>query len=266
MTGIERLHDIMARLRDPETGCPWDRVQTLETLKPCVLEEAYELISAMSRPEDRDNHVEELGDVLLQVMFQCVMAEEKGEFSFDDVANAISDKLVRRHPHVFGDAVAKDPAAVLRNWEQIKQQEHRKELRHSALDGVPADLPALLKAQRIQEKAARVGFDWKDAKGPLAKIREELSELEAAIDASQDTSLDMAVKDELGDLAFAVANLARHLKADAESALDNATRKFSRRFRAVEAGAKAQGRSLRDMTLGEMDALWDEAKRSERKA
>lgn len=266
MTGIERLHDIMARLRDPETGCPWDRVQTLETLKPCVLEEAYELISAMSRPEDRDNHVEELGDVLLQVMFQCVMAEEKGEFSFDDVANAISDKLVRRHPHVFGDAVAKDPAAVLRNWEQIKQQEHRKELRHSALDGVPADLPALLKAQRTQEKAARVGFDWKDAKGPIAKIREELSELEAAIDASQDTSLDMAVKDELGDLAFAVANLARHLKADAESALDNATRKFSRRFRAVEAGAKAQGRSLRDMTLGEMDALWDEAKRSERKA
>lgn len=266
MTGIERLHDIMARLRDPETGCPWDRVQTLETLKPCVLEEAYELISAMSRPEDRDNHVEELGDVLLQVMFQCVMAEEKGEFSFDDVANAISDKLVRRHPHVFGDAVAKNPAAVLRNWEQIKQQEHRKELRHSALDGVPADLPALLKAQRTQEKAARVGFDWKDAKGPIAKIREELSELEAAIDASQDTSLDMAVKDELGDLAFAVANLARHLKADAESALDNATRKFSRRFRAVEAGAKAQGRSLRDMTLGEMDALWDEAKRSERKA
>ena len=266
MTGIERLHDIMARLRDPETGCPWDRVQTLETLKPCVPEEAYELISAMSRPEDRDNHVEELGDVLLQVMFQCVMAEEKGEFSFDDVANAISDKLVRRHPHVFGDAVAKDPAAVLRNWEQIKQQEHRKELRHSALDGVPADLPALLKAQRTQEKAARVGFDWKDAKGPIAKIREELSELEAAIDASQDTSLDMAVKDELGDLAFAVANLARHLKADAESALDNATRKFSRRFRAVEAGAKAQGRSLRDMTLGEMDALWDEAKRSERKA
>ncbi|MDY5596861.1 MAG: nucleoside triphosphate pyrophosphohydrolase [Kiritimatiellia bacterium] len=266
MTGIERLHDIMTRLRDPETGCPWDRVQTLETLKPCVLEEAYELISAMSRPEDRDNHVEELGDVLLQVMFQCVMAEEKGEFSFDDVANAISDKLVRRHPHVFGDAVAKDPAAVLRNWEQIKQQEHRKELRHSALDGVPADLPAMLKAQRTQEKAARVGFDWKDAKGPIAKIREELSELEAAIDASQDTSLDVAVKDELGDLAFAVANLARHLKADAESALDNATRKFSRRFRAVEAGAKAQGRSLKDMTLGEMDALWDEAKRSERKA
>jgi MazG family protein len=119
MTGIERLHDIMTRLRNPETGCPWDRVQTLETLKPCVLEETYELLSAMDRPEDKDNHVEELGDVLLQVMFQCVMAEEKGDFTFDDVANAISDKLVRRHPHVFGDTVAKDPATVLKNWEQI---------------------------------------------------------------------------------------------------------------------------------------------------
>lgn len=263
MTGIDRLHDIMTRLRDPETGCPWDRVQTLETLKPCVLEEAYELLSAMDRPDDRDNHVEELGDVLLQVMFQCVMAEEKGTFSFDDVANAISDKLVRRHPHVFGDVVAKDPAAVLRNWEQIKQQEHRKELRHSALDGVPATLPALLKAQRTQEKAARVGFDWKDAKGPLAKIREELAELEEAVAAASDTSLDVHVKEELGDLLFAVANLARHLKADAESALENSTAKFSRRFRAVEAGAKSRGRSLSDMTLEEMDALWDEAKRAE---
>ena len=263
MTGIERLHDIMTRLRNPETGCPWDRVQTLETLKPCVLEETYELLSAMDRPEDKDNHIEELGDVLLQVMFQCVMAEEKGDFSFDDVANAISDKLVRRHPHVFGDVVAKDPAAVLRNWEQIKQQEHKKELRHSALDGVPASLPALLKAQRTQEKASRVGFDWKDAKGPLEKIKEEICELEEAVSESSDTSLDPHVKEELGDLIFAVTNLARHLKADAESALENTTKKFSRRFRAVEAGAKAQGRNLKDMTLAEMDALWDEAKSAE---
>ena len=263
MTGIERLHEIMTRLRNPETGCPWDRVQTLETLKPCVLEEAYELLAAMDRPEDRDNHVEELGDVLLQVMFQCVMAEEKGTFSFDDVANAISDKLVRRHPHVFGDTVAKDPATVLRNWEQIKQQEHRKEQRHSALDGVPATLPALLKAQRTQEKAARVGFDWQDANGPLAKIREEIAELEEAVAASPDTSLDVHVKEELGDLIFAVANLARHLKADAESALENTTAKFSRRFRHVEAAAKEQGKSLKDMTLDEMDALWEAAKKKE---
>ena len=266
MTGIERLHDIMTRLRNPETGCPWDRAQTLETLKPCVLEETYELLSAMDHPEEKGNHVEELGDVLLQVMFQCVMAEEKGTFTFDDVANAISDKLVRRHPHVFGDVVANDPGTVLKNWEQIKQQEHRRELRHSALDGVPATLPALLKAQRTQEKAARVGFDWKDAAGPLAKIREELGELEEAVAAAADTSLDPRVKDELGDLIFAVTNLARHLKADAESALANATGKFAARFRAVEAGAKEQGKNLKDMTLAEMDALWDAAKKAETEA
>ena len=264
MTGIERLHDIMTRLRNPETGCPWDRVQTLETLKPCVLEEAYELLSAMDKPEDKENHIEELGDVLLQVMFQCVMAEEKGDFSFDDVANAISDKLVRRHPHVFGDTVAEDPATVLKNWEQIKQQEHKKELRHSALDGVPSALPALLKAQRTQEKASRVGFDWKDAKGPLEKIKEELRELEEAVAESSDTSLDVHVKEELGDLIFAVTNLARHLKADAESALENTTAKFARRFRCVELGAKEQGRNLKDMTLSEMDVLWDKAKACEK--
>lgn len=263
MSGIERLHSIMARLRDPETGCPWDRVQTLSTLKPCVLEETYELLAAMDRPDDQSNYVEELGDVLLQVMFQCVMAEQEGRFSFDDVANAISDKLVRRHPHVFGDVDAKDPATVLRNWEQIKQQEHRKEARHSALDGVPSTLPALLKAQRSQEKAARVGFDWKDAKGPLAKIREEIAELEEAVATSSDTSLDEHVKEELGDLLFSVTNLARHLKADSESALEGSTAKFARRFRAVEAGAKAAGRDLKSMTLEEMDALWDKAKDAE---
>lgn len=260
MSGIERLHEIMVRLRDPETGCPWDRVQTLSTLKPCVLEETYELLAAMDRPEDQTNYVEELGDVLLQVMFQCVMAEQDGRFTFDDVANAIADKLVRRHPHVFGDVVAKDPATVLKNWEQIKQQEHRKEARHSALDGVPPTLPALLKAQRSQEKAARVGFDWKDAKGPLAKIREELAELEEAVAASDDTALDPHVKEELGDLLFSVANLARHLKADSESALEGATAKFARRFRAVEAGAKEAGRDLKSMSLAEMEALWDAAK------
>lgn len=250
----------MVRLRDPEAGCPWDRVQTLSTLKPCVLEEAYELLAAMDRPEDTANYVEELGDVLLQVMFQCVMAEQEGRFTFDDVANAIADKLVRRHPHVFGDVVAKDPATVLKNWEQIKQQEHRKEARHSALDGVPPTLPALLKAQRSQEKAARVGFDWKDAKGPLAKIREELAELEEAVAASDDTALDPHVKEELGDLLFSVTNLARHLKADSESALEGATAKFARRFRAVEAGAKETGRDLKGMSLAEMEALWDAAK------
>lgn len=270
MTGIERLHEIMTRLRDPQTGCPWDREQTLESLKPCVLEEAYELLAAMDRPEDKANHIEELGDVLLQVMFQSVMAEQEGRFTFDDVANAIADKLVRRHPHVFGNVDAKDSATVLRNWEQIKQTEHKKETRHSALDGVPPTLPGLLKAQRTQEKAARVGFDWKDAKGPLAKIREELGELEAELATAgaaegaaklPPAKLD-GVKAELGDLLFSVCNLARHLGVDAESAVELTTAKFARRFRAVEAGAKAQGRALKEMTLAEMDALWDAAKKT----
>ena len=195
-------------------------------------------------------------------MFQCVMAEQEGRFSFDDVANAISDKLVHRHPHVFGDVDAKDSATVLRNWEQIKQMEHKKEARHSALDGVPAALPGLLKAQRTQEKAARVGFDWKDAEGPMEKVEEELSELRDEIAARKsDRPADSdKVKGELGDLLFAVCNLARHLKVDAESAVELTTSKFSRRFRAVEEGAKEQGRQLRDMTLAEMDELWERAK------
>ena len=265
MTGIERLHGIMTRLRDPQTGCPWDKVQTLESLKPCVLEETYELLAAMDKPEDKANHIEELGDVLLQVMFQSVMAEQDGRFTFDDVANAISDKLVHRHPHVFGNVKADDPATVLKNWEQIKQMEHKKEARHSALDGVPATLPSLLKAQRTQEKAARVGFDWKDAEGPMDKIHEETAELEVAIAArkSKNPADSDEVKRELGDLLFSVCNLARHLGVDSESALELTTTKFARRFRAVEAAAKASGKNLKEMTLAEMDQLWDAVKAAE---
>lgn len=267
MNGIERLHEIMTRLRDPEKGCPWDRIQILSSLKPCVLEETYELLAAMDKPEDKANYVEELGDVLMQVMFQAVMAEQEGRFSFDDVANATADKLVHRHPHVFGNVDAKDAATVLKNWEQIKQMEHKKEARHSALDGVPPTLPGLLKAQRSQEKAARVGFDWKDANGPMAKIEEELAELKAEIAKLDGDDLPPArledVKAELGDLLFSVCNLARHLHVDSESAIEGTTAKFSRRFRAVEAAAKERGRSLKDMSLEEMDALWNAAKRGE---
>ncbi len=265
MTGIERLREIMTRLRDPQAGCPWDRIQTLESLKPCVLEETYELLAAMDHPEEQANYIEELGDVLLQIVFQTTMAEEKGTFSFDDVANAVADKLVHRHPHVFGDVKADDAATVLRNWEQIKQLEHRKEARHSALDGVPPALPGLIKAQRTQEKAARVGFDWQDAQGPLDKIREELAELEAEIAArkSDNPADSNRVKEELGDLIFAVCNLARHLKVDAESAVELTTAKFARRFRAVEAIAKAGEKPLKEMTLAEMDAIWDQVKAQE---
>jgi MazG family protein len=253
----------MKRLRDPETGCPWDREQTLSSLKPCVLEETYELLAAMDEPENTANHIEELGDVLLQVVFQAVMAEESGRFTLSDVAEAISDKLVRRHPHVFGDKVAKDASTVLRNWEQIKQTEHAREERRSALDGVPKALPALIKAQRTQEKAARVGFDWKDAAGPIAKIEEELGELKAEIAAlKSEKPADLErVKEELGDLLFSVCNLARHLKVDSESAVEGTTQKFARRFRAVGAVAAERGRSLKDMTLAEMDEIWDEVKK-----
>ncbi len=202
----------MTRLRDPQTGCPWDRVQTLETLKPCVLEETYELLAAMDKSDDRDNHIEELGDVLLQVMFQSVMAEQEGTFTFDDVANAIADKLVHRHPHVFGDVVAKDPATVLRNWEHLKQMEHKKEARRSALDGVPPTLPVLLKARRTMEKAKRIGYEE-----PLKPV---------------------AIEGDPGEFLLRVVKSIADQGVDSEAALEKATAAFAARFRAFESQQK----------------------------
>ena len=214
MSGIERLHEIMVRLRDPQTGCPWDRVQTLETLKPCVLEETYELLAAMDKPQDKANHIEELGDVLLQVMFQSVMAEQEKSFTFDDVANAIADKLVHRHPHVFGDVKADDAATVLKNWEHIKQMEHRKEARHSALDGVPPTLPALLKARRTMEKAKRIGYE------------EEMEPV--------------AVEGDPGEFLLRVVKSIAAQGVDSEAALETATAAFAARFREFEAEKKSR--------------------------
>ena len=208
------MHEIMTRLRDPQTGCPWDRVQTLETLKPCVLEETYELLAAMDKPEDKANHIEELGDVLLQVMFQSVMAEQEKRFTFDDVANAIADKLVHRHPHVFGNVKADDPATVLKNWEQIKQREHAKEARHSALDGVPPSLPALLKARRTMEKAKRIGYE------------EEMKPV--------------AIEGDPGEFLLRVVRSIAATGVDSEAALEKATAAFASRFRAFEAEKKAR--------------------------
>ena len=258
MSGIERLHSIMVRLRDPEAGCPWDRVQTLSTLKPCVLEETYELLAAMDRPEDTSNYVEELGDVLLQVMFQCVMAEQEGRFTFDDVANAIADKLVRRHPHVFGDVVAKDPATVLKNWEQIKQQE--KDGNERVLSGVPDSLPSLIKAYRIQDKARNVGFDWKEKEDVWDKVQEELEELKVEL-AKEDKEKSTQ---ELGDFLFSVINAARLYKLNPDNALEKTNQKFIRRFNYVEDHSLKQGKNLKDMSLEEMDNLWNEAKLQER--
>jgi tetrapyrrole methylase family protein/MazG family protein len=258
VSGVSRLIEVMRKLRAPG-GCPWDREQTLQTLKPCLLEETYELLEAMDG-DDLALHVEELGDVLLQVVFQCAIREEEGLFSFDEVAAKLAEKLVRRHPHVFGDVSANTSGEVLRNWEAIKQTEKGKKPDRSAIDGVPATLPALLKAQRTQAKASRVGFDWKDATGATEKIEEELGELREAV-----TSGDKAqISEEAGDLLFSVVNYCRFIDVDAENALEGTNKKFSRRFREVERRVRAQGKSLKDCTLAEMDAIWDSVKAQER--
>jgi tetrapyrrole methylase family protein/MazG family protein len=256
--GVKRLYAVMKRLRGPG-GCPWDREQTLQTLKPCLLEEAYELLEAMDG-QDLALHIEELGDVLLQVVFQCAIREEEGLFTLDDVAGTLSDKLVRRHPHVFGDAEAATSGQVLRNWEAIKQTEKGKPPDRSVIDGVPATLPALLKAQRVQAKASRVGFDWKDSSGALGKVEEELGELKEAVAAGGKAH----IEEEMGDLFFAMVNTCRFIDVDAEGALEGATRKFARRFRTVECRIREQGRTLKDCTLAEMDAVWDAVKAEER--
>lgn len=257
--GVKRLYEVMRRLRAPG-GCPWDREQTFQTLKPCLLEETYELLEAMDG-QDLALHVEELGDVLLQVVFQCAIREEEGRFTLDDVAEALAEKLIRRHPHVFGDAVADSSGQVLRNWEAIKQTEKGKRPDRSAIDGVPATLPALLKAQRTQSKAARVGFDWEDATGATGKIAEELEELKEAVAAGDKQKM----SDEMGDLLFSVVNYCRFIDVDAESALEGTNKKFSRRFREVEQRIRERGRSLKECTLAEMDAVWDAVKAEERK-
>ncbi len=254
--GMTRLRAVMARLRGPD-GCPWDREQTLETLKPCLLEEAHELIEAMEEGAPVP-HLEELGDVLLQVVFQSQIREERGDFTLDDVAHGLCDKLVLRHPHVFGDVAVNGSADVLRNWEAIKKVE--KSDRASVLDGVPRSLPALLRAQRMQAKASRVGFDWPDAAGPLAKITEEAAELQQA--AASGSSVE-ALRHEAGDLLFSVVNLCRFLEVDAEQALQACADRFGRRFRHVEARAKADGIEMKDTPLALLDRYWEEAKREE---
>lgn len=255
---MERLLDIMARLRSPG-GCPWDRQQTHDSLRPYVIEEAYEVVEAIdSGPTAKI--AEELGDLLLQVAFHAQIATELGEFTFDDVVEAICKKLVRRHPHIFGDVEASDADQVLHNWERIKQEERQSETGKpsSILDSVPKYLPALMYANKIQEKAARVGFDWPDADGAAAKVWEEAAELKEAM-AGADHS---RIEDELGDLLFAVVNVARLLKVDPEGALRHTGAKFAARFKFIEARAEEVGTALEDMTLEEMDEVWNEAKRS----
>lgn len=257
---FQELVRVMARLRAPG-GCPWDRDQTHESLVRYLIEEAYEVVDAIEAG-DAAALRDELGDLLLQVVFHAELAAESRRFDADDVCRAIVGKLVRRHPHVFGEESAHTPAEVENRWERVKAAEKRERGDASGvLDGVPRQLPALLKAQRLTEKAGTVGFDWPDAGAVLDKLREELDELEAA----RTEGSEAGVAEELGDLLFVVANLGRHLGVDAEAALQAANAKFTRRFHHVERRLREQGRSPVDAPLDEMDGLWEEAKRAERR-
>jgi len=257
---VGRLLDIMDKLRDPG-GCPWDREQTLRTLTPYLLEEAHEVIEAIEAG-DSAHHREELGDLLFQVVFQARIAREEGKFDFADVAATIADKLTRRHPHVFGDLTVSGSREVVKNWERIKADERKEKGldERSAVGGVPVGLPALVRAERLTEKAGAVGFDWPDAKSVLAKVREELNELEEAMAAGQRES----IENELGDLLFALANLGRWLKVHPEEALRGALRRFENRFHHIEARLREKGSAPRSSSLAEMDLLWDEAKAREK--
>ena len=251
--GIDRLIDVVAKLRG-EGGCPWDREQTLVSLKQYLIEESYEVLDAIDSG-DLDRHKEELGDVLLQIVLHSQIRREKSEFDFNDVANRISDKLINRHPHVFGDVKVSTSKEVLANWEVIKTNE-KKSGKDSILEGVPRHLPALQKAQRIQSRVARFGFDWTSIDDVVRKVEEELAETKQAI-AADNTD---RIKDEAGDLLFAVVNLCRFREILAEHALEGTILKFTRRFKEVERRVKADGKKLNDCSLAELDAHWEAVK------
>jgi ATP diphosphatase len=253
---IGALLALMAALRTPKTGCPWDLEQSFATIAPYTIEEAYEVADAIQRG-DLAGLKDELGDLLLQVAFHARMAEEAGKFDFGDVVQAITEKLVRRHPHVFGDARDLKPEEVKELWSKIKIEERRGEGERRTLEGVPLALPALARALKLQDKAAKVGFDWEKKSDVEAKVAEELGELAAATDQA-------AAHEEVGDLLFALVNLARWLDVDAESALRDANAKFERRFGMIEDALKALGKTPAQSDLSEMDALWNEAKKKDR--
>ncbi len=278
MTGFEKLCEIVAKLRAPG-GCPWDREQTHESLLPQLIEEAYEVTGAV-RAKDTVNFREELGDLLLHVVMHAEIARESGQFQIDDILNEVTDKLVRRHPHVFAKSDARGSGAVVRQWEAIKREEKRGTHAHY-LDGLPAALPALIRAQKAQAKAARVNFDWTELGDVIAKIDEELGETKAAIekwhrhlsepwalraggpvDDSRAGNPSDKVEDEIGDLLFAVVNLARKCKLDAESTLQSATDKFVGRFNRLEDELQSRGKQLGDVKLDELDAIWNEIKKT----
>jgi nucleoside triphosphate diphosphatase len=263
---MRRLLEIMARLRDPERGCPWDVEQDFASIAPYTIEEAYEVADAIDRG-DFDALKDELGDLLLQVVFHARMAEESGRFDFSQVAQAICDKMVRRHPHVFGDETVADAEAQTRAWEEHKRRE-RDDGDASALAGVATGLPEWMRATKLQKRAATVGFDWPDHRPVIAKLKEELDEVSAEFDAAaaapHDTVLRERIEDELGDVLFVCVNLARHARVDAGAALRRANAKFERRFRRMEALAAEEGINLAELDLAAQDRYWDRAKAEEK--
>jgi MazG family protein len=268
---FEDLIQLMQKLRSPD-GCPWDREQTYATLAPMLLEEAYEAFEAVEEARDgQPNELrDELGDLLFQIVFYAQIAKEQGDFSINDVTSAIHEKMVRRHPHVFGDTSAADTATVLRNWEAMKQDERRaagkSEREESLLDGVSSKAPALMEAHLLSTKAARVGFDWEKLEDIFAKLEEEVGELRAAIQThvSSNTEADHTrVREELGDLLFAATNIARHLKVEPEAALKLTNRKFRQRFGFIERKLRERNQTLDATTLDELEVLWQEAKNPE---
>ncbi len=256
---IDRLLAVMARLRDPRSGCPWDVKQTFATIAPYTIEEAYEVADAIER-NDMASLKEELGDLLLQVVFHAQMAREAGRFDFNAVADAIADKMVARNPHVFGDVPIENAAAQTRAWEEQKAAERLAKENNGTLDGIPLALPALVRAEKLQKRAARVGFDWPTIEPVFDKIREELTELEHEVEIK---AAKARLTDELGDILFALANLARWLGIDAEDALRSTNAKFERRFKRIEERLAERGKAPAQSTLEEMDRLWDEAKGEE---
>jgi tetrapyrrole methylase family protein/MazG family protein len=254
---FDRLVEIMAMLRSP-AGCPWDRAQDSTSLKPYLLEEAYEVLEAI---EEGAPHKlkDELGDLLFQVIFHAQLARERGDFDINDILAGTIAKMTRRHPHVFGSAAASTPKEALQNWEEIKRAEKAADQETSVLDGVPRQLPSLLRAQRLQDKAARVGFDWPEIEQVWRKLSEELQELRAAMD----TNNRVEVEGELGDVLFVLVNLARWLEINPDEALHNTSQKFIRRFQFIERELSRQGKTPKQSTLTEMDDLWEQAKRQE---